>query len=87
MAAKGQPGKSTKMVWRTCRRCTTRLSELCYATHTLCEKCRGKVCDYKSFCEECDSWTKDFRKMYMRHRYDFVDELRLIRAQTGATLY
>ena len=69
MAAKGQPGKSTKMaIWRTCLTCTTRLSELCYDTHTLCEKCRGKVCDYKSFCDECDSWTKDFRKMYMRHQ-------------------
>ena len=44
------------------------LSELCYDTHTLCETCRGKVCDYNSFCEECDSWTKDFRKMYMRHQ-------------------
>ena len=68
MAAKGQPGKSTKMVWRTCLKCTTRLSELCYDTHTFCETCRGKVCDFNSFCEECDSWTKDFRKMYMRHQ-------------------
>ena len=68
MAAKGDPGKSTKLIWRTCLKCTTRLSELCYDTHTLCEKCRGKVCDYKSFCDECDSWTKDFRKMYMKHQ-------------------
>ena len=67
MAAKGQPGKSTKMVWRTCLRCTTRLSKLCYDTQTLYERSRGKVCDFKSFCKECDSWTKDFRKMYMRH--------------------
>ena len=68
MAAKGQPRKSTKMIWRTCLNCTTRLLELCYDTRTLCETCRGKVCDYNSFCEECDSWTKDFRKMYMRHQ-------------------
>ena len=68
MAAKGDSGKSTKLIWRTCLRCTTRLSELCYDTHTLCEKCRGKVCDYKSFCDECDSWTKDFRRMYMKHQ-------------------
>ena len=68
MAAKGQPGKSTKMIWRTCLKCTTRLSELCYDAHTLCETCRGKVYDYNSFCEECDSWTKDFRTMYMRHQ-------------------
>ena len=68
MAAKGQPRKSTKMIWRTCLKCTTRLSELCYDTHTLCETCRGKVCDYNSFCEECDSWTKDFRTLYMRHQ-------------------
>ena len=68
MAAKGDPGKSAKLQWRTCLKCTTRLSELCYDTHTLCEKCRGKVCDYKSFCDECDSWTKDFRRMYMKHQ-------------------
>ena len=37
-------------------------------THTLCETCRGKVCDYNSFCEECDSWTMDFCKLYMRHQ-------------------
>ena len=36
MAAKGQPRKSTKMIWCTCLNCTTRLSELCYDTHTLC---------------------------------------------------
>ena len=36
MAAKGQPRKSTKMIWHTCLNCTTRLSELCYDTHTLC---------------------------------------------------
>ena len=42
---------------------------LSYDTHTLCEKCRGKVCDYKSFCDECDSWTKDFRRMYMKHQH------------------
>ena len=68
MAAKGQPRKSTKIIWRTCLGCTTRLSELCYDTHTLCETCRGKVCDLNSFCEECDSWTKDFRTMYVRHQ-------------------
>ena len=68
MAAKGQPGKSTKMVWHTCLKCTTRLSELCYDTHTLCEVCRDKVCDFNSFCEECESWTQEFRKLYMRHK-------------------
>ena len=68
MAAKGQPGKPTKMVWRTCLKCTTRLSELCYDTHTLCEICRDKVCDFNSFCEECESWTQEFRKLYMRHK-------------------
>ena len=35
MAAKGQPGKSTKMVWRICLDCTTRLSVLCYIYITL----------------------------------------------------
>ena len=42
--------------------------ELCYDTHTLCEKCHGQVCDYDSFCDECNSWTKDFRRMYMKHQ-------------------
>ena len=68
MAAKAQPGKSTKLVWRTCLKCTTRLSELCYDTHTLCETCRDKVCDFNSFCEECESWTPEFRKLYLRHK-------------------
>ena len=68
MAAKDQPGKSTKMVWRTCLKCSTRLSELCYDTHTLCETCRNKVCDLNSFCEECESWTPEFRKLYLRNR-------------------
>ena len=68
MVAKGDSGKSTKLQWRTCLKCTTRLSELCYDTHTLCEKCHGQVCDYDSFCDECNSWTKDFRRMYMKHQ-------------------
>ena len=25
-------------------------------------------CDYDSFCDECKSWTKDFRRMYMKHQ-------------------
>ena len=59
---------TTKIVWRSCLRCTTRLSELCYDTHTLCEACRGKVCDLNSFCEECQSWTPEFRKVYLRNK-------------------
>ena len=68
MAAKDQPGKTTKMVWRSCLKCSTRLSELCYDTHTLCETCRNKVCDLNSFCEECESWTPEFRKLYLRNK-------------------
>ena len=68
MAAKAKPEKSTKVVWRTCLRCTTRLSELCYDTHTVCETCRDKVCDLNSFCEECESWTPEFCKLYLRHK-------------------
>ena len=68
MAAKDQPGKSTKMVWRSCLKYSTRLSELCYDMHTLCEACRNKVCDLNSFCEECESWTPEFRKLYLRNK-------------------
>ena len=68
MAATNQPKKSTKIVWRTCISCTTRLSELCYDTHTLCEACRGKVCNSTSFCKECENWTGEFRKLYLRHK-------------------
>ena len=74
MAAKDQPGKSTKMVWRTCLKCSTRLSELCYDTHTLCETCRNKVCDLNSFCEECESWTPEFRKLYLRNKCTLFQE-------------
>ena len=68
MAATDQPKKSTKIVWRTCISCITRLSELCYDTQTLCEACRGKVCNSTSFCKECENWTADFRKLYLRHK-------------------
>ena len=68
MAAMADPGKSTKVQVCTCLTCTTRLSELCYDTHTLCEKCRKQVCGYDSFCDECRSWTKDFRRMHLKHQ-------------------
>ena len=68
MAAKADPGKSTKVQVRTCLTCTTRLSELCYDSHTLCEKCRNQVCGYDSFCDECRLWTKEFRRIYMKHQ-------------------
>ena len=44
------------------------LSELCYDTHTLCEACRGQVCSSDSFCKECENWSADFRKLYLRHK-------------------
>ena len=69
MAADDQPKKSSKMVWRTCILCTTRLSELCYDTHTKCEACRGQVCSSDSFCVECEGWSADFRKLYLRHKH------------------
>ena len=68
MAAMADPGKSNKVQVRSCLTCTTRLSELCYDTHILCEKCRGQVCGYDSFCDECRLWTKDFRRMYLKHQ-------------------
>ena len=68
MAAINPPKKSTKIVWHTCISCTTRLSELCYDTHTLCEACRGKVCNSTSFCKECENCTDEFRKLYVRHK-------------------
>ena len=49
--------------------CTTRLSELCYDTHTKCEACRGQVCSADSFCVECEGWSADFRKLYLRHKH------------------
>ena len=49
--------------------CTTRLSELCYDTHTKCEACRGQVCSSDSFCVECEGWSADFRKLYLRHKH------------------
>ena len=66
MAANDQSKKSSKMVWRTCILCTTRLSELCYDTHT---KCACQVCSSDSFCVECEGWSADFRKLYLRHKH------------------
>ena len=68
MAATDQPKKSAKIIWRTCMLCSTRLSELCYDTHTLCEACRGQVCSSDSFCKECENWSADFCKLYLRHK-------------------
>ena len=49
--------------------CSTRLSELCYDTHTKCEACRGQVCSLDSFCNECEGWSAEFRKLYLRHKH------------------
>ena len=68
MAAMATPGKPSKVQVRSCLTCTNRLSDLCYDTHTLCEKCRNQVCGFDSFCDECRSWTEDFRRMYMKHQ-------------------
>ena len=69
MAADDPSRKSSKIVWRTCVLCTTRLSELCYDTHTKCEACRGQVCSADSFCSECEGWSADFRKLYLKHKH------------------
>ena len=68
MAADDPSKKSSKIVWRTCVLCSTRLSELCYDTHSKCETCRGKVCSDVSFCSECESWSPEFRKLYLKHK-------------------
>ena len=68
MAADDPSKKSSKIVWRTCVLCTTRLSELCYDTHSKCEACRGQVCSDVSFCSECEGWSADFRKLYLKHK-------------------
>ena len=68
MAAIAESGQPSKVQLRTCLKCTNRLSDLCYDKHTLCEKCRNQVCEYNSFCDECRSWSNDFRKMYVKHQ-------------------
>ena len=68
MAAMAESGRPSKVQVRSCLTCTNRLSDLCYDTHTLCEKCRYQVCGYNSFCDECRSWSNDFRRMYVKHQ-------------------
>ena len=68
MAADDPSKKSSKIVWRTCVLCPTRLSELCYDTHLKCESCRGQVCSDVTFCSECEGWSSDFRKLYLKHK-------------------
>ena len=63
-----ESGRPSKVQVRTCLTCTNRLSDLCYDTHTLCEKCRNQVCGYNSFCDECHSWSTDVRRMYVKHQ-------------------
>ena len=65
MAESGQP---SKLEIRICLKCPSRLSDLCFDKHTLCEKCRKQVCNYSSFCDECRSWSTDFRKVYVKHQ-------------------
>ena len=67
MAADDPSKKSSKIVWGTCVLCTTRLSELCCDAHSKCEACRGQVCSDVSFCSECEGWSADFRKLYLKH--------------------
>ena len=68
MTAMAESGRTSKVQVRSCLTCTNRLSDLCYDTHTLCEKCCNQVCGYNSFCDECRSWTNDFRRMYVKHQ-------------------
>ena len=68
MAAMAESGRPSKVQVCTCLTCTNRLSDLCYDKHTLCEKCRNQVCGYNSFCDECRSWSTDFRRMYVKHQ-------------------
>ena len=68
MAAIAESGRFSKVQLRTCLKFTNRLSDLCYDKHTLCEKCCNQVCGYNSFCDECRSWSTDFRKMYVKHQ-------------------
>ena len=42
---------------------------MCYDTHTKCEVCRGQVCSLDSFCNECEGWSAEFRKLYLRHKH------------------
>ena len=65
MAESGQP---SKLQVRSCLTCSSRLSDFCFDKHTFCEKCRNRVCGYNSFCDECLSWSTDFRKVYVKHQ-------------------
>ena len=40
--------------------------------NTLYARRRGKVCNFNSFYEECESWTQDFRTLYMRHQRELT---------------
>ena len=60
MAAMADSGRSTKVQVQSYLTCTNRLSDLCYD--------RNQVCGYDSFYDECRSWTKDFRRMYVKHQ-------------------
>ena len=65
MAESGQP---SKLQVRSCLTCSSRLSDFCFDKHTFCEKCCNQVCGYNSFCDECRSWSTDFRKIYVKHQ-------------------
>ena len=60
MAAKGQPRKSTKMIWHTCLDCTTRFSVLCYIYITLYARHVAVRYVIVNLLRKMRSWTQNF---------------------------
>ena len=61
------PFQKANAPYRICKTCPTRLPAVCYDRHTLCSKCRNKVCTRYSFCDECRDWSPEFREVYATH--------------------
>ena len=76
------PGPAPKPPVRSCVSCPKRLPALYYDKHTVCDKCRGKVCTLTSFCDECRDWPSDFRQVYVQH-YRSLRQKRVSKVKKG----
>ena len=48
--------------------CRKRMSTLKHDKHLICISCRNVKCDLDIRCKECESWSTDVMKDYLRHR-------------------
>ena len=59
---------------RFCSSCKNRMSSLKHDSHSVCVKCRGHDCNLDRRCVECEAWSEDVLKAYVKHRKSLVSK-------------